>query len=98
MITLLTTTINGGILEKTPIHGGEEWGEWQMLNNLRAEMVRDDVTVSDIAKLLNLSERSIRDRLSGVYKFSLEEAITVRDRFFPGMDVVELFKNKERKA
>lgn len=62
-----------------------------MLNNLRAEMARSNVTTSDIANAAGKSYRTISDRLKGIGQFPIQEAIAVRNVFFPGMDLEYLF-------
>lgn len=63
-----------------------------MLNNLKAEMARYGVSSADIAKAIEKAERSVRDKIKGVYDFTLPEAILVRDKFFPGMSLEYLFE------
>lgn len=70
-----------------------EYGERNeiMLCNLRAEMVRRGLSASDISRVIGKTDRSARDKISGRYTFSIEEAKKVRDTFFPGMDLDFLF-------
>ena len=67
-----------------------------MLSNLRAEMVRAGVSVDDMAAKMGKSCRTIRDRLKGKVMFPIDEAFTVRNAFFPGMDLEYLFTQVER--
>lgn len=67
-----------------------------MLSNLRAEMVRTGVSVDDVAAKTGKSCRTIRDRLKGKVMFPIDEALTVRNAFFPGMDLEYLFTQVER--
>ncbi len=67
-----------------------------MLSNLRAEMVRAGVSVDDMAAKTGKSCRTIRDRLKGKVMFPIDEAFTVRNAFFPGMDLEYLFTQVER--
>lgn len=62
-----------------------------MLNNLRAEMARSNIVVKDVAKVLGLGNRATRDRLAGRVMFSIDEALAVRDAFFPEVEVGYLF-------
>lgn len=62
-----------------------------MLCNLRAEMARRGLSVSDISRVIGKTDRSARDKISGRYTFSIDEAKKVRDTFFPGMDLDFLF-------
>lgn len=62
-----------------------------MLSNLKAEMARSNVSVGDVAIAVGKSYRTISDRLKGKVMFPIDEAISVRDTFFPGMDLEYLF-------
>lgn len=67
-----------------------------MLSNLKAEMARADVTVAEIAALSGKSWRTISDRIKGKGQFPIQEAIEVKDAFFPGMDLEYLFARTEQ--
>ena len=54
-----------------------------MFPNLRAEMVRHNVTASDISKATHKTDRNIRDKIAGRGDFSLTEIYTIRDTFSP---------------
>ena len=62
-----------------------------MFPNLRAEMVRHNVTASDISKVTHKTDRNIRDKIAGRGDFSLTEIYAIRDTFFPGMKLEYLF-------
>lgn len=62
-----------------------------MLCNLRAEMARRGLSAADISRVIGKTDRSARDKISGRYTFSIDEAKKVRDTFFPGMDLDFLF-------
>lgn len=62
-----------------------------MFPNLRAEMTRHNVTATDISKVTHKTDRSIRDRIAGRGDFTLTEVYTIRDAFFPGMELEYLF-------
>lgn len=62
-----------------------------MLRNLRAEMARANVTVAEIAALSGRSCRTISDRIKGKGQFPIQDAIGVKNAFFPGMDLEYLF-------
>ena len=66
-----------------------------MLSNLKAEMARSNVSVWDVAMEVGKSYRTISDRIKGKLKFPIDEAIAVRDEFFPGMDLEYLFARDE---
>lgn len=54
-----------------------------MLRNLIAKMARHGVSEQDIAKEIGKLVRSTRDKLKGIYTFSMPEGIRIRDKFFP---------------
>lgn len=61
------------------------------MNNLVAEMKRCGVRNDDLAELLNCDVATIRNRLSGKSKFSIDDAIKIRDTFFHGLRIEYLF-------
>lgn len=64
-----------------------------MLTNLKAEMVRRNVSVVDIGRVISKTERSTRDKISERFSFTIDEARRIRDVYFPGMDLDFLFKS-----
>lgn len=62
-----------------------------MLSNLKAEMARSNVTVAEIASISGKSYRTISDRIKGKGQFPIQDAIEVRNAFFPGMELEYLF-------
>ena len=68
-----------------------------MLNNLKAEMTRNEITVDMMQKVLPRTEKTIRAKINGHSGFSIEEALAIRNAFFPGMDLEYLFARKSSK-
>ena len=68
-----------------------------MLSNLKAEMVRLGVSVDDMAAGAGKSNRTIRERLKGKVVFPIDEAMDIRDKFFPGMDLEYLFARTDER-
>lgn len=62
------------------------------MKNLSAEMVRFGIGVPDLQRVLNCTDRTVRNKLSGVTEFSVNEALTIRDSFFPGLRIEYLFQ------
>lgn len=60
--------------------------------NLKGEMAKKNITIEDIAKLLNMHRNSISKKINGPSSFSIEEAFAVKKKFFPDCDMKELFK------
>ena len=69
-----------------------------MLSNLKAEMARRGITSTDIGRIINKTSRTTRDKISGRYPFTLDEAKKIRDTFFVGMDLDFLFLQSNTKA
>lgn len=51
--------------------------------NLRAEMARNNVTIEDLRRTMKCSEKTVRNKLSGITTFSCDDAFIIRDTFFP---------------
>ena len=62
-----------------------------MLKNLQAEMTRFGVTNHDIGAVIGKAERTVRDKVNGVYAFDFPEAVSIRETFFPGLRLEYLF-------
>ena len=58
--------------------------------NLINEMARQDITVTDMAKLLNVSQATIYRRLNGKSDFLLREAVKIC-QYFDNENAAELF-------
>jgi predicted transcriptional regulator len=61
------------------------------MKNLIAEMKRFGVTIADIQRLLDVSERTVRNKLSGDSDFTYPEAVKIRDSYFPSLRLEYLF-------
>lgn len=55
-------------------------------------MKQEGVTRNDLQKLLHVSEKTIRNKLSGETDFTWEEVRMVRNTYFPNDDFVQLFE------
>ena len=62
-----------------------------MYRNLLAEMVRRGLNADDIARAIEKSGRTARDKLSGKYPFYFDEAVRIKEAYFVGMDLEYLF-------
>ena len=63
-----------------------------MLRNLKAEMVRLNITESQIAQALGLTVDTLKKKLKGNVGFSLKQMFSVRDKFFPKHSLDYLFQ------
>lgn len=61
------------------------------MRNLKAEMARYGVTTNAIGKAIQSTDRTVTNKLNGSSEFTIEEAITIRDSFFPGLRLEYLF-------
>lgn len=68
-----------------------------MLYNLKAEMARNGVMNTDIQKLLGCTERTVTNKITGRTCFTVQEAIVIRDTFFPDLSIKYLFKAETEK-
>ena len=64
-----------------------------MYRNLKAEMKRGKIRVKDIAELWGITEHGASMKINHGRRISVEEAILVRDTYFPDMDLKTLFEN-----
>ena len=62
-----------------------------MFPNLKAEMARKNVTISDLARAIHRTDRSVRGKVSGKGDFSWSEINAIRDQFFHGQSIEYLF-------
>lgn len=65
-----------------------------MLANLKAEMARNDVTSKDIASLLNVNERTVRNWLNGRTDIGIKQARELKEWLFPDCTMDYLFEEK----
>ena len=62
-----------------------------MLQNLKAEAARFGVSTLMLAQETELSDKTIREKIAGKTAFGIDDAMKIRDRFFPGMSLEYLF-------
>lgn len=61
-----------------------------MYKNLKSQMVIDNVSIEQIAKLLNVHRNTVANKLNGG-TFSIEEAFIIKQNFFKEVDLYHLF-------
>jgi DNA-binding XRE family transcriptional regulator len=66
-----------------------------MLRNLYAEMVRVGVSREELADEIGVNYNTIGMKINGKSKFYLDEAIRIRDKFFPECKLEYLYKRFE---
>lgn len=67
-----------------------------MLMNLRGEMARKGIKGKDLADLLDVRLPTIYDKMNGKYAFTFDEALKVKNHFFPEVDLEYLFQNEKQ--
>ena len=58
---------------------------------LVGEIAKRGVKKATLAKTIGVSDRTLRNKLAGETAFSLPEAATIRNTFFPDMEMEYLF-------
>lgn len=59
--------------------------------NLRAEMARNQITISTMADYLGITRDTLGNKLSRKRPINLDEALRIARKFFPEHDVYYLF-------
>lgn len=59
---------------------------------LKAEMVRADITIKQLAMKIGITERSLRNKINGVTEFTLSESIKIKNILSIEMSLEELFE------
>lgn len=62
------------------------------MDNLKAEMQRNGLTVRDIMNTIGCSEKTARNKINGETDFTYPEAERVRNKLFPGLRMEYLFR------
>ena len=63
--------------------------------NLKGEMAKKGITNESIANLLKIHRNSVYNKINGESKFSIDEALAIRNAFFPNYEVDTLFGEEE---
>lgn len=53
-----------------------------MLVNLSAEMVRFNISINDVARVINKTPRATKNRINGTVEITSDDIRTIRDAFF----------------
>lgn len=64
------------------------------LKNLKREMAAADVTVEAIADTIKVHRNTAANKIDGVTKITFDEAVAIRDKFFPGIGLEYLYQNE----
>ena len=60
-------------------------------DNLRAEMSRKNIGITELARQLNYNRDTLARKLSGKSQINLDEAFLIQQTIFPDLDVLYLF-------
>ncbi|GLO64717.1 hypothetical protein MACH08_05010 [Oceanobacillus kimchii] len=66
-----------------------------MLKNLKAEMARHEIRIGEISDYLGVRKATVSDKINGHYKFSFDDAVRIKRKFFPALDIEYLFANDD---
>lgn len=62
--------------------------------NLKGEMAKRCIKVEDIANVLQIHRNSASNKINGDTSFSIDEAVKVREAFFPELSLKFLFEKQ----
>lgn len=65
--------------------------------NLRVEMLKNKITIEELAKFLNIHRNSVSNKLNGDTSFTAEEAMAIQEKYFPDKELKYLFRKAEEK-
>lgn len=61
------------------------------LKNLKAEMARFGISNAVMGEKIGKTGKTVNEKVSGLTQFGVDDAIAIRDAFFPGMTLEYLF-------
>ena len=65
--------------------------------NLRVEMLKNKITIEELAEFLNIHRNSVSNKLNGNTSFTTEEAMAIQEKYFPDKELKYLFRKTEEK-
>lgn len=63
--------------------------------NLVAEMAKNNISIEQIARSLNVHRNSASNKVNGRSSFTIEQAEKIHDEFFPKLSIKYLFARSE---
>lgn len=69
-----------------------------MYRVLRGEMVKKGITISKLARQLNVTEKTLRNKINGKTEFLWSEVLEIRKIVSPDVSLEELFKFESNAA
>lgn len=67
-----------------------------MYLNLKTELERNNLSIDNIADLLEIHRNSASNKINGDSDFTVEQAFAVREKMFPYADLQYLFKKVQK--
>lgn len=61
---------------------------------LEAEIARRGIKKREIANILGIEQRTLSNKLNGYTRFALEEAVKIKQTWFPEIPIEELFSHE----
>lgn len=63
--------------------------------NLKIEMMKRNITIESIAKLLDVHRNSAANKVNGKSHFTIEEAEKIHNVLFPDLEITYLFRRTD---
>lgn len=63
-----------------------------MFLNLKGEIIKANLTIAKLAIRINITEKTLRNKINGDTEFHWSEVLKIRDIVAPHMTLEELFK------
>mgnify|MGYP000500241944 CR=1 FL=1 len=64
-------------------------------SNLKSEMGIKNVTIEAVEKILEIHRNSVANKLNGTSAFTIEEAMKIKNTFFPKLEYRYLFATEK---
>ena len=65
-----------------------------MYLNLEVEILKHKIKKEEIAKVIDKTLNTLRQKMMGTSNFTYDEAVKIQETFFEKYDLKELFKNE----
>ena len=65
-----------------------------MYLNLEVEILKHKIKKEEIAKVIDKTLNTLRQKMRGTSNFTYDEAVKIQETFFENYDLKELFKNE----
>lgn len=66
--------------------------------NVKGEMAKRNIKTEDIANELKIHRNSASNKINGKTSFSIEEAVRIKEKYFPDLSLKYLFAKQEEKG